>query len=360
MSTIAILGSNARYIRSQPGIAYNVSDIQWNTPAVYSNGTYNSLVALSSFGSTYIGATNTGTIVAGTSLDALGEGPSISGTNAWFTPTGMATDNSVILIVGLYRDPLTLQEVGAVFTNQENDALLLIQPNTLLITSVSSPQVVSAYQGNQGIIYYPLWTVPGNGPSVLYNCRLVQVPLAYDTDPVPVWVACGRKDINNGAIYWTQDQITWNELALPPAFADRNVFDVTVVQYSGTDYRLYFSCWGVILNIASLIPGAATWNSSQELVTPYAQPDLYRIEKNNSNEMVAVASGGIFYSADGVNWGRFSQSGYQFRGVAWLNDTWVVGSETLLQTNQAWTSTNGITWTGQTVGVNAQDVTVVS
>jgi len=358
MSTVVALGSNAFYIRSRPSLAYNVTNIQWNTPTVYNNGTYNQLVSMVTVGSYYVGATNTGTVVAGTSLDAIGEGPSISGTNAWFTPTGMSTDGTVVLIVGMYRDPTTLQEVGAVFTNQENDALLYVDPATLLVTSVSSPDTISAYQGNQCIIYYPLWNVP-TANSVLYSCRYVKIPLIYDTDPVPVWIVCGRKDSSHGGIWWSSDQVTWTELPLPLAFQDRTVFDVTVMEYTDTSpptYRMYFSCWGVILNFEFL---SATWNSSQELVTPYAQPDLFRIAQNNSNELVAVASGGIFRSADGVNWSRFSQPGYQFRGVAWLNDMWVVGSETLLQTNQLWTSTDGVTWTGNTVGVNVQDVTVV-
>jgi hypothetical protein len=250
-------------------------------------------------------------------------------------------------------------ESGTIFTNQENDALLYVDPVTVLVTQAPTPETLSSYAGSQYIIYYPLWNVP-TPHSVLYSVRYIGIPYVVDTDPGPLWIACGRKDSDHGGIWWSKDQITWTELPLPEAFADRTVFDVTVVVYSGTDYRLYFSCWGVILNIVFFPDqGGDSWNSSQELVTDHAQPDLYRIGKNNSNELVAVASGGIFFSADGVNWLRFSQPGHQFRGVAWHNDTWVVGSETLLQTNQVWCSTDGANWTGKTVGVNVQDVTVV-
>ena len=160
------------------------------------------------------------------------------------------------------------------------------------------------------------------------------------------------------ASLWSQNQIDWTELPLPAEFASRTVFDTTVVNYPD-HITIYFSCWGIILNIDYLTPGVGTWNTSQELTTTYAQPDLMKIAQNNRTELVAVASGGIFFSADGVNWSRFSLPGWQFRGVAWLNNTWVVGSESLMQTNQTWTSVDGVKWTGHTTGVNAQDVVVM-
>ncbi|CAB4123251.1 hypothetical protein UFOVP29_410 [uncultured Caudovirales phage] len=373
MSTVVVIGSNSRYIRSKPGLSYSNETATWITPTVYNNGNHNQIMGLIAVGSYYIGATNTGTIMAGTSLDAIGEGPSISETNSWFTPTGITsntnTSGAVILISGLYRytlpgDPNTVLESGAVFTNQENDALLYVDPANVLVTQTTSPETIASYSGSQYIIYYPLWNVP-TADSVLYSCRYIPLPYEPDSDADPLWIACGRKDAQHGGIWWSKDQITWTELPLPEAFTDRTVFDVTLVVYSGgdagpPDHRLYFSCWGVILNV-TFFPnsGVGAWGSSQELVTPYAQPDLYRIISNTSNELLAVASGGIFFSADGVNWTRFSKRGYQFRGAAWNNDTWTVGSESLLQTNQTWTSTDGVTWTGNTTYVNAQDVTVV-
>jgi hypothetical protein len=370
MSNVVVMGSNARYIRSKPALSRTEENTFWVTPTVYNNGHYNQIVGMINVAGYYIGATNSGTIMAGTNLDAIGEGPSISETNAWFTPTcitsNATTTGAVVLIAGMYRytDPLdsnTVLEVGAVFTNQENDVLLYVDPSTVLVTQAPTPETIASYSGSQYIIYYPLWNVP-TANSVLYSVRYIPVPYVADDFASPFWIACGRRDSSHGGIWWSKDQLSWTELALPEAFTDRTVFDVTLVIYAGEipDYRLYFSCWGVILNTTfypDQAPGA--WNSSQELVTEYAQPDLYRIVKNNSNELVAVASGGIFFSADGVNWRRFSQPGYQFRGAAWNNDTWIVGSETLLQTHQVWTSTDGANWTGKTVGVNVQDVTVL-
>jgi hypothetical protein len=357
MSNAVVVGNNSTVIRNKLGLAWSGDQLNWHTPRVYDNGNYNQLVTLVSAGGYYIGTSSSGTVVAGTQLNALGEGPSISGTNGWFSPTSMGTDGSTILIAGLYRNPTTLAETGVVFTNQENNALLLVNQQTLAVDSTNSPSVIISYLGQQRILYQQVWQVPTDN-SILYCCRYIpHAPVLPDTDNPGVWIATGRKSNAQGGIWWSLDQVHWTELPLPTEFASRTVFDVIVVNYP--DYiKIYFSCWGIILNIDYLTPGVGKWSSSQELTTTYAQPDIMRIAENNRNELVAVASGGIFFSVDGVSWNRFSKPGWQFRGVAWHNDTWIVGSETLMQTNQTWTSKNGTTWTGHTTHVNAQDVVV--
>jgi len=358
MNTVVVLGSNSRYVRNKLGLTWSSDTLNWNTPRVYDNSNWNQLTSMVYYNGYFIGTTSSGTIVAGTDINAIGEGPSISGTNGWFTPTSITTDGTVVLIAGIYRDPASLLEFGVVFTNQENDALMFVDPSLLLVTTTNSPNTIISYQGQQAIIYQPLWQVPTSG-SIIYSCKFMpQSVVLPDIDSGGVWIATGKKSEHLGGIWWSSDQITWTELPLPTQFASRTVFDVQVVNYP--DYiKIYFSCWGIILNIDYLSPGVGTWRSSQELTTTYAQPDLLKIQQNSRNELVAVASGGIFYSIDGVNWSRFSQPGWQFRGVTWHTDTWVVGSTSLMQTNQAWTSKNGTNWTGHTTHVNAQDVVLM-
>lgn len=338
MSNILILGSDATYIRSRPAFAYSVDGKIWSKQSSYVSGSIHNQITASVI-NTGTGVitmvTNTGEFMTGSSLLSMSASSSIGNNDHWFSATGIATDNiSTQVISGLYRDPVTLNEVGKLYKNSG---------------------------GN----YQEITTFPSANCSVLYNIVHIQnAPVdPYTIDP-PVWIAVGRQDDYTGGIWWSRDLVTWENIPLPAEFSDRSVYDVVEYGVPVTGVRnVYFSCWGIVLSLNWLSTATTqTWSTGQELTTTQSQPDLRRLVINSSGEFVSVASGGIFHSVDAKTWSRFQSPGYQFHGVAWLPNTgtWIVGSESLLHTNQAWTSTDGTNWTGYSTGVNACDIVIVS
>lgn len=347
MSNLTILGAQSQYVREQGGIAYSDDGVIY-TSSTYSSdpALYHSLTGAVSRGGLILAITTRGDIAVGTDLQDIGQGPSIGGNKGWFRPTSIATDGQDVLIAGMYKSN-SLVETGAIYTNQENDSLLYVDSSNILITDTVSPQDIVAFSGTQAVIYYPLHQFASN--SIVYNIQHhVNAPVGAGSENV--WVACGRVN-NTGAIWFSNNQTTWNTVSLPVEFASRTIYTSTI-----RENTWYFGAWGVILTADQLVN--PTWEASQELIVTQGQPDIRWIAVNSDNNMLAVSSGAIFYSADATSWAGYQKSGYSFQGAAWFQDRWRVGSSSLLP-SQVFSSANGQDWTSSTVSVSARDIVVL-
>jgi hypothetical protein len=74
------------------------------------------------------------------------------------------------------------------------------------------------------------------------------------------------------------------------------------------------------------------------------QSDFIALASNADGQLVAAASGGLYFSNDGIGWTAHSEPGYFFRSVIWFNDHWVAGAYSNLTKYTYWTSTNGTAW----------------
>lgn len=347
MSNLTVLGANSLYVREQGAIAYSDDGVLYNSTIYSSNpDLYHSLTGAVSRGGLIIAITTRGDIAVGTSLQDMGQGPSIGGNQGWFRPTSMATDNTDVLIAGMYKSN-TLVETGAIYTNQENDSLLYVDSGNILITDTVSPEDIVAFSGTQAVIYYPLHQFAGN--SIVYNIQhYVNAPVGNSNENV--WVATGRIN-SQGAIWYSNNQTTWNTVTLPGPFASRTIYTSAI-----RENTWYFGAWGIILTADKLV--GPTWEASQELVVTQGQPDIRWIAVNPDNDLLAVSSGAIFYSADGTSWAGYEKSGYSFQGAAWFQNAWRVGSSSLLP-SQVFSSSNGQDWTALSVAVSARDIVVL-
>lgn len=347
MSNLTVLGANSLYVREQGAIAYSDDGVLYNSTIYSSNpDLYHSLTGAVSRGGLIIAITTRGDIAVGTSLQDMGQGPSIGGNQGWFRPTSMATDNTDVLIAGMYKSN-TLVETGAIYTNQENDSLLYVDSGNILITDTVSPEDIVAFSGTQAVIYYPLHQFAGN--SIVYNIQhYVNAPVGNSNENV--WVATGRIN-SQGAIWYSNNQTTWNTVTLPGPFASRTIYTSAI-----RENIWYFGAWGIILTADKLV--GPTWEASQELVVTQGQPDIRWIAVNPDNDLLAVSSGAIFYSADGTSWAGYEKSGYSFQGAAWFQNAWRVGSSSLLP-SQVFSSSNGQDWTALSVAVSARDIVVL-
>lgn len=347
MSNLTVLGANSLYVREQGAMAYSDDGVLY-TSTTYSSDPdlYHSLTGAVSRGGLIIAITTRGDIAVGTSLQDMGQGPSIGGNQGWFRPTSIATDSTDVLIAGMYKSN-SLVETGTIYTNQENDSLLYADSGNILITDTVSPADIVAFTGTQAVIYYPLYQFASN--SIVYNIQhYVNAPV--NTGSENVWVATGRIN-NTGAIWYSNNQTTWNTVTLPSQFAQRTVYTSAI-----RENTWYFGAWGIILTANKLV--GPTWEASQELVVAQAQPDIRWISVNPDNNMLAVSSGAIFYSADGTSWAGYQKSGYSFQGAAWFQNAWRVGSSSLLA-SQVFSSSNGQDWSGSSVAVSARDIVVL-
>lgn len=347
MSNLAILGTNSSYIREQGAIAYSDDGVIW-TPSIYSSNPdlYHSLTGAVSAGNIVIAITTRGDIAVGSSLQDMGQGPSIGGNQGWFRPTSIATDGTDVLIAGMYKSN-TLTETATIYTNQENDSLLYADSGNILITDTVSYDDLVAFEGTQAVIYHPLYQFASN--SIIYNIQYyVDAPVTTGTENV--WVATGRIN-STGAVWYSNNQTTWNTVSLPQQFISRTIYTSAICENTW-----YFGAWGIILTTDNL--QNPTWEASQELVTTQAQPDVRWIAVNPDNDMLAVTSGAIFYSADGTSWAGYEKSSYSFQGAQWFNNRWHVGSSSLLP-SQVFSSSNGQDWSTIAVGVSAKDVVVL-
>ena len=347
MSNLTVLGANSLYVREQGAIAYSDDGVLYNSTIYSSNpDLYHSLTGAVSRGGLIIAITTRGDIAVGTSLQDMGQGPSIGGNQGWFRPTSMATDNTDVFIAGMYKSN-TLVETGAIYTNQENDSLLYVDSGNILITDTVSPEDIVAFSGTQAVIYYPLHQFAGN--SIVYNIQhYVNAPVGNSNENV--WVATGRIN-SQGAIWYSNNQTTWNTVTLPVQFASRTIYTSAI-----RENTWYFGAWGIILTADKLV--GPTWEASQELVVTQGQPDIRWIAVNPDNDLLAVSSGAIFYSADGTSWAGYEKSGYSFQGAAWFQNAWRVGSSSLLP-SQVFSSSNGQDWTALSVAVSARDIVVL-
>lgn len=347
MSNLTVLGANSLYVREQGAIAYSDDGVLYNSTIYSSNpDLYHSLTGAVSRSGLIIAITTRGDIAVGTSLQDMGQGPSIGGNQGWFRPTSMATDNTDVLIAGMYKSN-TLVETGAIYTNQENDSLLYVDSGNILITDTVSPEDIVAFSGTQAVIYYPLHQFAGN--SIVYNIQhYVNAPVGNSNENV--WVATGRIN-SQGAIWYSNNQTTWNTVTLPGPFASRTIYTSAI-----RENTWYFGAWGIILTADKLV--GPTWEASQELVVTQGQPDIRWIAVNPDNDLLAVSSGAIFYSADGTSWAGYEKSGYSFQGAAWFQNAWRVGSSSLLP-SQVFSSSNGQDWTALSVAVSARDIVVL-
>tara|TARA_R110000868_G_scaffold9620_6_gene47594 strand:- start:25050 stop:26096 length:1047 start_codon:yes stop_codon:yes gene_type:complete len=347
MSNLAVLGANSLFVREQGAIAYSDDGVLYNSTIYSSNpDLYHSLTGAVSRGGLIIAITTRGDIAVGTSLQDMGQGPSIGGNQGWFRPTSMATDNTDVLIAGMYKSN-TLVETGAIYTNQENDSLLYVDSGNILITDTVSPEDIVAFSGTQAVIYYPLHQFAGN--SIVYNIQhYANAPVGNSNENV--WVATGRIN-SQGAIWYSNNQTTWNTVSLPVEFVSRTIYTSAI-----RENNWYFGAWGIILTADQLV--SPTWESSQELVVTQGQPDIRWIAVNPDNNMLAASSGAIFYSADGTSWAGYEKSGYSFQGAAWFQNAWRVGSSSLLP-SQVFSSSNGQDWTTSSVAVSARDIVVL-
>lgn len=163
-----------------------------------------------------------------------------------------------------------------------------------------------------------------------------------------MWVALGKSNGNPLLLYSLDNGFSWQQVQVPSLFNGRPLFDVTYAN------NLYFiSGYGVILYTPSLVN--PTWNATDFISTRFASPDFIKIASNPIGHLVAVSSGCILYSLDGVEWDQYLQPGYQFTCVTWFDDHWVVGCDSLLTRYTYFTSTDTKTWTGDNNAIHMYD-----
>lgn len=347
MSNLVILGANSSYVRERGAITYSDDGMIW-TPGIYSSNPqlYHSLAGAVTINGLVIAITTRGDIAVGTSLQDIGQGPNIGGNQGWFRPTSIATDSQDVLIAGLYKSN-TLAETATIYTNQENDSLLYADTGNILITDTVAPEDIIAFTGTQAVIYYPLVQFGSN--SIIYSIQHhVNAPVA--SGPENVWVATGRVN-NQGTIWYSNNQVNWNTVALPQEFSSRTIYTSAIRANTW-----YFGAWGIILTADQLVN--PTWEASQELVVNQAQADVRWISISPDDNMLAVASGAIFYSADGTSWAAYQKPGYSFRGAQWFASKWQVASSSLMP-SLLFNSANGQDWSTISVTVDAQDIVVL-
>lgn len=187
-----------------------------------------------------------------------------------------------------------------------------------------------------------IYSQDGNN-SRFYNIRYIS------DSPIPTWVALGSRDNLPFGIYSIDNGTTWSEIKFPD-------LDILFAAYDivwNID-RFYITVNGMVLNIEEL--DTENWGASQIFNVKYGSTDLIKIKKNQFNHMVAVCSGGIFYSLDQVGWTLFSPPGYRFKSALWYEDRWVCGADSNLTTYTYWTSLDTINWTAHYQPVQAYDL----
>ena len=165
------------------------------------------------------------------------------------------------------------------------------------------------------------------------------------------WVACGVSKGNPLLLYSLDNGFSWVQVTLPDLFNGHTLFDVT---YANGKY--VFGARGVIINTPSLTD--PVWNATDFVIATVANSDFLRINSNPSGHVVAVASGLIYYTLDGVEWHRYENPGYQFTCVRWFNTHWVVGCYSLLTHYTCFTSTDTVTWVGDNNSMHMYDFAV--
>lgn len=180
------------------------------------------------------------------------------------------------------------------------------------------------------------------------NSRFYNVRYIFDS-PVPTLVALGSSNNQPFGVFSTDNGVTWAEISFPVVDGVFAAYDVVW----NVD-RFYITVNSMILNIEDL--STNIWGASQILTVPYGSTDLLKIQKNPFGHMVAVCSGGIFYSLDQIGWILFSPPGYRFKSVIWYEDRWFIGAESNLTTYTYWTSTDTINWEPYYQTVQAYDL----
>jgi hypothetical protein len=168
-----------------------------------------------------------------------------------------------------------------------------------------------------------------------------------------VWVVCGVSYNNPIMHYSLDDGESWDTNQIPALFNGRALFDVA---YANNQF--YVSAYGVILYSYSIIN--PTWNATNFITSPYGSPNFRQIASNPSGQLVAVASGLIYSTLDGVVWNSYYEPGYQFTSVIWYIDHWVVGTSSLLTNYTYFISTDTINWTGQNNSIQMYDFAITS
>lgn len=167
-----------------------------------------------------------------------------------------------------------------------------------------------------------------------------------------MWVACGIADDKPLLLYSLDDGFSWVRVDIPDLFDGRALFDVA---YANNQY--FVSAYGVILYTPSL--ETPVWNASDFIESSVSGPDFIKIASNPVGHIVAVSSGMLLYSLDGVEWKSYQQPGYQFTSVTWFNDHWIVGCQSLLTHYTYFTSTDTVNWTGANNGIHMYDFAVL-
>lgn len=168
-----------------------------------------------------------------------------------------------------------------------------------------------------------------------------------------IWVACGVAMGDPLLVYSLDYGYNWVPVSIPSVFNGRALFDITYV-----NEMYYVSAYGAVLSTPSLV--TPIWQGTNFIPSGYASSDFTRIASNPAGHIVAVSSGMIFYSLDGVEWKSFLQPGYQFCSVIWYNDHWIVGTYGLMTKYTYFTSSDTVTWTGANNTLQMMDFAVVS
>jgi len=345
---IVTLGCNSNLVRSQSLFAYSLDASSWtvaNSPVWLG---YSQIRTVSQGASSIAMLSDTGQVATGSSLTSMTPVSYIANTAGWFNSMGSTYDGTRFWAAGQLRNIQEDTEEGQIYQSVAGWIGIDTDDGATYLTNPGGN--VAVYTAQQGGVWSSAFTLP-NDNSIFYSINYIENAPISPTSTGNVLIACGH-DNKVGVIYYCTDGVTWNLLSLPVEFQSRECYNVVL-----SENTLYFSCWGIILNINYLQTG--TWSSSSELVTTKSQTDFRWIATNSSNELVAVCSGGIFYSGDRERWTTFTAPGITFRGVTWYNGTWIVGSESLLQDYQIWTSTDGITWTGKHSGIHSQDIALL-
>lgn len=167
--------------------------------------------------------------------------------------------------------------------------------------------------------------------SRFYNIRRISF------ENFDAWIAIGSSQSKPIAVYSIDNGSNWSLIEFPPLENIHFAYDVV-----WNIDKFYFTVNGMILNTPSL--SDPVWGASQILTVPYGNTDLIRIATNPAGHMVAVCSGGLFYSLDQTGWTLFRQDGYRFKSITWFNDHWIAGTDSNLTQYTYWSSTDTINW----------------
>lgn len=188
------------------------------------------------------------------------------------------------------------------------------------------------------------------------NSRFYGIRTTYNESGI---IALGNENNTPITVMTLDAGTSWSTIDLPTNLNIKHAYDFCFNVTQGV-VDFYISTDGYILQNTSpdTVNFNTTWTASRYFKPKYGKNDFRKIAVANS-KLVAVCSGGIAYSNDLSTWKFLEQPGYSFRSIAWFNDRWIAGAESLLTQYTHWTSTDTDNWTPDNCGVQIFDSIII-